>query len=107
MNLLQFHQLISSNDCIIDPNTRQLDLIFGERVTLFNIVNGLFSDRDVINISIGKTPHQFKITTSNEELAKYAEDRLNNQLVTGSYVPFFIIKANRNSTSLMIELIEA
>lgn len=108
MNLFQFYNLISSDECFIDPNSKssEIDLLFGERLTLFNIVNGLFSNRDVSSISIGKNPHQFTINTANENIAKYAEDRLNNQIVTGSYKPFFFIKVNRNLTSLIIELIE-
>lgn len=98
MNLLEFHDKISSN-------TYQDYTLFSEEVTIFNILNGIFTNLNTIDISISDDSI-FIITLESEEIAKTTEDILQYKIIPGSYDPMYQVYVNRNINSLYIKLIQ-
>ena len=85
MNLLDFRNRIISSD----PNKIETDSFFSEEITIFNI------DTDKKNVSV---------EVFSEELAKYAENNLNNQIVPGAYYPLYRIHVENFGNKLIIYL---
>ena len=76
MNLLDFRNRIISSD----PNKIETDSFFSEEITIFNILNGFFKDENILSINIDTDKKNVSVEVFSEELAKYAENSLNNQI---------------------------
>lgn len=100
MNLLEFHNIISSE------NSDTHKSLFSEEITLFNIINGNFADNEIIDIAINEDPKFFSIKLVSEDLAEYAERKLNMKIVPGAYKPLYQITTKRNNDVLILELDE-
>lgn len=98
MNLIEFHEKISSN-------TKKDYRLFSEEVTIFNILNGLFTNLNTIDISVSNDS-SFMITLESEDIAKATEDILQYKIIPGGYDPMYQVLVTRNNTSLYINLIE-
>ena len=96
MNLIDFHDKISST-------TEQDYDLFSEEGTIFNILNGLFTNLNTIDISISDDS-VFVVTLESEVMAKEAEDILQYKIIPGSYDPMYQVFINRNVNSLYINL---
>lgn len=100
MNLLDFRNRIISSD----PNKIETDSFFSEEITIFNILNGFFRDENILSINIDTDKKNVSVEVFSEELAKYAENSLNNQIVPGAYYPLYRIHVENIGNKLIIYL---
>lgn len=99
MNLLEFHDMISSNQ----NNNYE---IFSEEITMFNILNGNCFDKEDINDIQVKEDNTFKIEIKDIDRADYAQQVLNNQIIPGAYKPLYQLSVDRDNNFLIFNLIE-
>ena len=104
MNLIDFYNKISSDQDNVLSKTNY----FSEEVTMFNILNGMFLDKDILDIKISRSIVRpiFSVTISTEEIAKNAELNIDKQIVPGAFKPLYEININRNSNVLDFILVE-
>lgn len=105
MNLLAFHEKISYDQQIeerVNPSK-----FFSEQVTVFNVLNGTFPDKDIINIRVVRTDQPtFAVTLANEKIAECAEANLNGQIIPGAYKPLYRLDVTRNDNTLFFMMEE-
>lgn len=95
MNLVDFQNKISSDTCD--------DSLFSKAITLCNLLNGNFSDEEIISVDVSKEDEEFHVKTVNEDTA----NRLlacNGNIVAGAYEPLYKISISRESCSFKIKL---
>lgn len=100
MNLLDFRSKIISSD----SDRLENDSFFSEEVTMFNILNGSFRTEDIVNIHVSSKNKDFSVNVSSEEIAKHAEDNLDQQVIPGAYYPLYRIMANRDGKTINFKL---
>jgi hypothetical protein len=99
MNLIQFHERLSSTSEQKINNSSEDAVIFG-------LLNGSFRIEDIQNITINEQK-EYCVIFSSEYLAKFAEDKFAMQVIPGIYNrPLYGIHVQRDSNSLAIGLIE-
>ena len=100
MNLLDFRSKIISSD----SDRLENDSFFSEEVTMFNILNGSFRTEDIVNIHVSSKNKDFSVNVSSEEIAKHAEDNLDQQIIPGAYYPLYRIMANSEGKTINFKL---
>lgn len=105
MNLLDFYNKIASDS--EDKSARNAKF-FSEEVTVYNILNGTFKDEDIKKIKMSPSISSpiFDITLSTENIAYYAEQNLDQQIVPGAYKPLYRLNISRNEKTLTVKLDE-
>ena len=98
MNLIEFHDKISSN-------TEQDCRLFSQEITIFNIINGLLPDINLVDISI-QEDNKFVLTLTNEDIANRLKDRLEYRIIPGSYDPMYQVLVEQYENSLYINMIK-
>lgn len=100
MNLLEFRNRIISSE----NNKVENDSFFSEEITIFNILNGIFKDDNILSININSEKKFISVEVFSEEMAKYAENKLNNQIVPGAYHPLYRIhiECDRNKFNIYL-----
>lgn len=105
MNLLEFNEKISYDKEI--ENNVNPSRFFSEQVTMFNILNGFFPEKDILNIRITKTENPtFAIAFVTEKIAECAEENLNGQIIPGAYKPLYKLDVTRNDNTLFFRMEE-
>lgn len=105
MNLLEFQNKISSDK---DNNLADVNVnFFSEQVTMYNILNGTFPDKDIVNVHItSEDSPTFAVTLSKESIAENAEQNLDKQIVPGAYRPLYELNVTRNDKTLFFQMKE-
>ena len=105
MNLLTFHEKISYDEEIEEKMNPSR--FFSEQVTMFNVLSGTFPEEDILNIRVLQTENPtFAVSVANENIAEYAEENLNGQIVPGAYKPLYKLDVTRNSNTLFFRMEE-
>lgn len=97
MNLLEYSNRLSRG-CN--------EKLISEQITVMNIINGIFSESDIVNIQSSEDKPTFIIVTKTSDIATIVENKLNNQIVPGAYKPFYKILVSRSENILNLFLIE-
>ena len=100
MNLIQFHDRLSSTSEQKINNSSEDAVIFG-------LLNGSFRIEDINNITIDEETKSYHVDFSSEYLAEFAEDKFAMQVIPGIYNrPLYGVSVLRTNNSLAIELTE-
>lgn len=100
MNLLEFRNKIISSE----NNKIENDSFFSEEITIFNILNGIFKNDDILSINIDSAKKFISVEVSSEEMVNHIETRLNNQIVPGAYHPLYRVHIKCDGTKFNIYL---
>lgn len=99
MNVLQFHQKISSQ------NNEQVDQFY-KATMLFNMINGSALKEEEL-VQIVNKGNKFEIDFVSEQCAYNAANKLAAQIVPGVYgSPLYGIMAQKQNASLIIRFVE-